>query len=97
MIRVYYLIILLSISFDHMHMSSSRQILILELLVDDSLSESGSGPLHPGDEVAELLDSLDLLLEVLALQEVGQLVVARVVRGLVEVEQGLEKKEKMLF
>ena len=45
----------------------------LDLLVDDVEPEGVSGSLHLGDQVSELLDGLDLLLEVLALNVVGQL------------------------
>ena len=51
----------------------SKISLRLELLVDDVEPESVSGSLHLGDQVSELLDGLDLLLEVLALNVVGQL------------------------
>ncbi len=46
-----------------------------ELLVNDVDSESISGPLHPGDQVCQVLDGLHLILEEGPLQEVGQLTV----------------------
>merc|ERR1712156_1121431 len=52
--------------------------MLLELFVDDVKAEPVAGPLHLGEEVHDLLDGLHLLLEVLALQEVGEL---RVVVG----------------
>ena len=53
-----------------------------------------AGPLDPGDHVAELLDGLHLLLQVLALDEVAQLGVAGAVGRLVEVEEGLKGEQK---
>ena len=66
----------------------------LELLVDDVEADSVSGALHLGDQVGELLDGLDLLLEVLALEVVGQLGIL-VLRGhLVNLEEGLEEENQ---
>merc|ERR1719208_674962 len=59
------------------------------VLVELVESVAVSDPLHLGDEVAELLDGLDLLLEVLALYEVGHLCVAVAVCLPVELEQAL--------
>ena len=74
--------------------SPRRGITSLEqFLVNHGLSQARSGPLHPGDEVAELLDGLYLLPEELALDEVAELVVVGLVRKLVEVEQRLENQE----
>ncbi len=67
-------------------------VLLLELLVDEVDAEPLSGPLHPGDEVAEVADGLHLLLEVLRLDEVHQLRVLRVVRDLVQLQQGLQRE-----
>ena len=44
-----------------------------KLLVDDVQTESISNSLHFGDQVAQVLDGLDLLLEEGSLQEVGHL------------------------
>jgi len=52
--------------------------MLLEFFVDDVEAEAVPGPLHLGEEVDNLLDGLHLLLEELALQEVGEL---RVVVG----------------
>ena len=44
-----------------------------EFLVDDMNSETFSGALHLGHEVSQVLDGLHLLLQEVALQEVGEL------------------------
>merc|ERR1719232_2246099 len=62
---------------------------LLKFLVNDVKSKGVSSPLHLGDEVTNLLLSLDLFLEVLALQEVSQLSVVVTVGLLVELKQGL--------
>jgi len=62
---------------------------LLKFLVNDVKSKGVSCPLHLGDEVTDLLLSLDLFLEVLALQEVSQLGVVMTVGLLVELKQGL--------
>merc|ERR1719208_797876 len=62
---------------------------LCHVLVELVESVAVSDPLHLGNEIAELLDGLDLLLEVLALYEVGHLCVAVAVRLPVELEQAL--------
>ncbi len=62
---------------------------LLELLVDHVETEAVAGALHLGDQVGDLLLGLDLLLEVLALDEVGQLWVAVGLGGLVQLQEGL--------
>merc|ERR1712018_164281 len=62
---------------------------LCHVLVELVESVAVSDPLHLGDEVAELLDGLDLLLEVLAFDEVGHLCVSVAVRLPVELEQAL--------
>jgi len=62
---------------------------LLELLVNDVETKSVSSPLHLGNQVSNLLLGLDLLLQVLALDEVGQLGVTVRVGNLVQVQQGL--------
>jgi len=62
---------------------------LLELFVDDVETECVSCPLHLGDQVSNLLLGLDLLLEVLALDEVSQLSVSVRVGHLVHLEQRL--------
>ena len=52
-------------------------------------SESVSSPLHLGDQVADGLDALHLLGQVLGLEEVAQVTVALVPGHLVDVEQAL--------
>ena len=59
------------------------------LLVNDVKSESVSSPLHLGDQVADGLDALHLLAQVLGLEEVAQVTVALVPGHLVDVEQAL--------
>jgi hypothetical protein len=66
-----------------------QKTLLLQLFVNDVLSKAGSGPLEFGEEVAELLDTLHLLLEVLSLEEVGELVVVVVVGDGVQVQKAL--------
>ena len=62
------------------------------LLVNDVKSESVSSPLHLGDQVSNLLLGLDLLLEVLALDEVSQLGVSMGVSNFVHLKQRLKAK-----
>lgn len=62
---------------------------LLELLVNDVDTESISSSLHLGDEVSDLVLSLNLLLDVLALQVVGQVGILMGRRGLVQLQQGL--------
>ena len=60
---------------------------LLELLVNQVESKAVSGSLHPGDEVGHLLLGLHLLLDVLALQEVGEAGIAMAIGGLVQLQQ----------
>merc|ERR1719414_566418 len=66
-------------------MSSSLCHVLVELVESVAVPD----PLHLGDQVAELLDGLDLLLEVLAFYEVCHLCVAMAVCLPVELEQAL--------
>merc|ERR1711962_991814 len=59
------------------------------LLVNDVKSESVSSPLHLGDQVADGLDALNLLAQVLGLEEVAQETGALVPGHLVDVEEAL--------
>ena len=70
---------------------------LLKFLVNDVKSKGISCPLHLGDEVTDLLLSLDLFLEVLALQEVSQLSVVMTVGLLVELKQGLFQKKRETY
>jgi hypothetical protein len=65
-----------------------------ELLVDDVDPESISGPLHPGDQVCQVLDCLHLILEEGPLQEVGQLSVVVLAGGSVNLKKRLYKGNK---
>merc|ERR1711962_767608 len=62
--------------------------MLLELFVDDVKAEPVAGPLHLGEEVHDLLDGLHLLLEVLGLQEVGELCVVVGASHLMHRQQG---------
>merc|ERR1711862_1023828 len=59
------------------------------LLVDDVDAESVAGALELGDDVADGLDALHLLVEVVALQEVAEVGVALLPRLPVQVQQRL--------
>jgi len=61
----------------------------LHLLVDHVEAETVAGPLDLGDHVADLLDPVHLLVEVVALQEVAEVGVALVPRLAVQVQQAL--------
>merc|ERR1719309_248466 len=63
---------------------------LLQLLVEDVFPKaSGASPLEAGDHVGQLLDGLDLLVQVVALEEVAEVGVI-VFRGqLVHAQQGL--------
>ena len=65
--------------------------LLLELLVDDVDPEAVSDPLHLGAEVAEFLDGLDLLVQVVLLDEGAEVRVILLARDGVQLQQGLEK------
>lgn len=64
---------------------------LLKFLVDDVEEERRvPSPLHLGDQVTNLLLSLNLFLEVFTFQEVGQLSVIVRISNLVQLKQGLE-------
>jgi hypothetical protein len=65
------------------------RLLLQGLLVVHVLSQTGPHTLEVGDMVANLLDGLHLLLQVIPLQEVGHLCVVVVAGHRVEVEQRL--------
>ena len=60
--------------------------LLLELLVDDVEPDAVSDPLHPGEEVAEFLDGLDLLVQVVLLDEGAEVRVILLARGGVQLQ-----------
>ncbi len=61
----------------------------MELLVDDVKSEAVSGALHLGDQVAQLLDGLDLLFQEVLLEVVAEVRVVVTPGNLVESQERL--------
>lgn len=59
------------------------------LLVEQVLAQSSSNSLQLGDIVAQLLDGLDLFLQEVAFNEIGQLRVTMLVSNGMQIEQGL--------
>ena len=68
-----------------------------KLLVDDVQTESVSNSLHLGDQVAQVLDGLDLLLEEGSLQEVGHLGVVVLAGSGVDFQESLLRKKRFLY
>ena len=64
---------------------------LFQVLVNEVDSQTISSPLELGHQIAQLLDVLNLLLEVLSLKEVTHLGVRVVLSNLVKVQQALEK------
>ncbi len=68
-----------------------------ELLVNDVDPESISHPLHPGDQICQVLDGLHLVLEEGPLQEVGQLTVVVLAGSSMNLKKRLKKGNIKVF
>ena len=73
---------------------SSRSVVLgqvwslgMEFLVNDVESKTISSTFHLGDQVSQLLDGLDLLLQVVSLDVVGQLSITMFSSNLVQIQQ----------
>ena len=69
--------------------ASGTGTLAVELLIPQVNAKAFADAVELGDHVGQLLDGLDLLAEVLALQKVGHLRVVVAVGNLVQVQQRL--------
>ena len=72
-----------------MHRSSSLR---REFLVDDMNSKTFSGTLHLGHEVSQVLDGLHLLLQEVALQEVGELGIVMLASCSMNLQKSLKRE-----
>ena len=68
----------------------------LKFLVNDVEAKSISSALHFGDQITQLLDRLDLLLQVVTLNVVGQLSIVMAGSNFVQIQEGLHRKKKLV-